>query len=426
MYYQNVGYRWGQIDGIDLDGACFSASSQNIEETLRRSFPQTLKRTIFDPQLYILNLEVSPDNHSKLLARLATYPWFGLEAPSYESAEQNQSAWKRDVADQIDVLWQRRVSPFDRWEETVRSCLEFQVQAGFTSIILPAPLIRDPEDRLETFFTLLDEAVDVAASMGIECTIASLPLAEDSIMHKPFMQSDLVEAIADELTAREEISGVYLPVVSRGEGDRLCSLNAVGALLRLSSLLARRPDFELIINFAESIGLVARALGAAGYCSGYTLKQRRFCIDDFMDSGFGIALPKFLSLSLLADFYPERDLERMAQAQLLRLVATDSTNAGDPLLRVLEKGGPARSVPAWDERRNNIAAAQSHYTQLQVALSRRPAMSPREVLGWLQAAEANAQYLKQRFKDDPLRFSGAHHAPWRSAVEAIAGPGMRQ
>jgi hypothetical protein len=416
MYFQNVGYRWSCIESC-VHGVVFGACHQTIEQALRRHAPVLPEHVLFDPQLYALGYDLTPQEFGGLLTNLATYPWFGMAASEYESGAESQRDWKGAIADGIDNIWENRADPCASWPETVESCVRFQEKIGATKVILPATLVADPESSLDEDFCRLDEAVAVARTLTDKPILASLPVEEGAIRHRAFVENTLVEAIVDQVSARGNIDGIYIPVASAGAKDRLSSLNAVGAVLRMVRLLRACSDLEVHVNYVESLGLVALSLGATAYASGYGLKQKRFCINDFRRGGGGLPLPKFLSLSLLVDLYPERDLERLRDARLLHLIKNDWTPSSDPLCQALSRGLGAAAVPAWEERRNNTASALTHYQQAHRARLAVGSLGSEDILAWLQSAEASALYVAERFQDDPLSCDRAHITPWRRALE---------
>jgi len=210
MFLLNVGYQWSDIESAGADGAIFRASGQDCESLLRRDRPGVLSRVLFDPQLYLLDYALAPAEHGGLLKNLATYPWFGMGTPGFDSGETNRRDWLKDLKENIDALWTSRGDPFANWSETVEAAVDTQIAFGCSEIILPSPLLADPEDNLDRYFALLDDAVDVALQRTALPLLASVPMDEGLVAHRAPGTNQVVEALADGLTARDRISGVYV------------------------------------------------------------------------------------------------------------------------------------------------------------------------------------------------------------------------
>lgn len=419
MYFQNVGYHWSKLDEYGAPGAIFRATGQDFQSANRRDLESPPEHLLFDPQLYFLDFDISPDGHSKVLTNLCTYPWFGMAPEAYDSDEGKLVDWKRQLQSDLPKLWKQRRSPIRAWEATVRSCVSFQLQFGCTAIVLPATLISDPESDLEAEGERLDVALREAKRLDSKASVfASIPIDEGALRHRAPNDSPLLETIADVVSARRGLAGAYIPLISSGpDRDRITNANVAGAMIRLTRDLAS-TKLKVVVNFVETLGLACLAVGGFAYASAYGSKDRRLAASDFADGGGGRAYPKFLSLELGVDLYPERDLDRMVQRRLLRLVRNDETPASAPLLSALAAGKKSSDVAEWEERQNNTARAVAHYAQLNTARAREM-RSPDDALDWLQRAESGWQYVRDRFRSDPLEGDGSHLAPWRSALEAL-------
>lgn len=418
MFIQNLGYSWSSEAGAG-NAVLLRASGQDIEAALRRDQP--LEDVLFDPQLYFLDLEVSPEKHPDLITKLATYPWFGIGAPGYDSDEGTRRDWAAGINEQVGKYWGKRDDPTNDWPETVRAAVEFQVRFQARAVILPATLIADPETDLAGDLQRLDEAVDVARKMTDLPLYASVPLEEGAIKHRDARANSLVEALADAISAREQLAGAYVPLAQLSmPKDRITNRKVVSALLQLSRKLGREAGLKVIMNFIDGLGALCVAAGATAYGTGYKQKSRRLSPVDYKTRKGGSPLPKFHSLSLFLDFYPERDLERLRDQKLLRYIARDKTPAAAPLLAALRAGANTNTVAPWEERKGNTPAAESHYAQVHGSYKSRVA-SFEDALTWVQEAEAAWLYLQERFKEDPLDAAeGAHLAPWRAAMEELA------
>jgi hypothetical protein len=408
MFLLNVGYQWSDLDG------------QDCASLLRRARPGQLARVLFDPQLYLLEYDLAPADHGGLLKNLATYGWFGMGAPGFDSTETNRRDWLKDVKDSIDDLWASRTSPLADWREAVRSAVDVQAAFGCSEVILPSPLLADPEDNLDNYFALLDDAVEVASPRTQLPLLASIPMDERFLAHRTPGGSPVVEALADGLTVRDRLAGVYMTLSTEASSSVLViNPRVVGSLLRLSSLIGRDAGLLVVTNFVESLGLASLGFGGTAYGSGFSVKSRCLRVSDYVDRGGGAAYPKFNSVALGLEFSPEPDLERLRDAKLLRYLKNDGTPAGQPVLDALANRQDTASVPAWERRRNNVAAARLHYAQNHVAWAKR-SWDAGAIQAWLQDAEASWSYISQRFEDAPLsEADGRHLGPWRRAVDEL-------
>lgn len=420
MFLLNVGYQWSDLDDAGADGAIFRSSGQDCESLLRRDRPKGLSRILFDPQLYLLDYPLAPDVHAGLLKHLATYDWFGMGTPSFDSGETNRRAWLNEVKENIDGLWKGRRPPQADWPDVVRSAVATQLAFGCTEVILPSSLLADPEDNLDTYFTQLDDAVVIASGLTDLPLLASVPMDEGLLAHRSPDENQVVEALADGLTARDRLEGVYLTLSTEASSSVLViNPHVAGSILRLSSLIGQEAGLIVVTNFVECLGLATLGFGGSAYGSGFSVKSRCLRISDYIDRGGGAAYPKFNSVGLGLEFSPEPDMEKLRDAKLLRYLKSDGTPAGQPVLDALFAGQDTASVPAWERRKNNVAAARLHYAQNHVAWAKRT-WNAEAVQIWLQEAEAAWTYLAKRFEAAPLSEpNGRHLGPWRHAVDDL-------
>lgn len=423
MFLLNIGYQWGVSETVEMDGAVFRAAGQDMETALRRPAVGGLQEKLFDPQLHLLDYELDAEAYPTLLSKLATYPWFGMAPPSYESEEGAKRGWLSEIRGQIAAIWQARVSPYEDWPTAVGDCVRFQADFGCSKVLIPSGLLSDPEDDLDAYFTRLDDAIEVARDRTDLPLLAMVPIDQGALAHRPAEANQLVSALADGLTARDGIVGVYISLSTETATNmRILNPRVAGSLVRFTSLLAGASDFHTVVNFAECLGLVCLGVGASAYGAGYSLKSRCLHVADHRDQGGGPGYPKFHSASLCMDFYSSTDLEKLRDARLLRYLAADRTEASAPLLDALAQGEDVDeiSVPSWAQRMNNLTEARRHFAELHAAAGRRT-WSAEATLEWLQDAEAAWSYFSARFEDEPLEVTdGRHLGPWRRAVEAIA------
>ena len=428
MFLQNVGYRWTSVEAAAASGAIFRASAQNAETALRREAP-TPAVCLFDPQLYLLDCGVDdPADYSKLLAKLATYPWFGLPVDDFRSSEQTVRDWTKAIQENISDIWGRRRNPRGEWSACVDACVRYQESFGCTAIVLPATLIVESSDNIDEDMARLDEAVEVARRITARPLIASLALDERALERLIPTESHLLDALVDGLSARNGVEGAYVTVaLSLGSAsDRTTRRRVAGSMLRLSRLLSTFGK-RVYVNFVELLGLVAQSVGAVGYGSGYGAKERRLCLADYRDNTRGMAFPKLLSWAAGMDFRVA-DLDTIAargmMPWLLTFLERDRTEAASGLFDALAQQRPTRTVVDWEDRQNNVGAAELHYLQAMVMHGDR-AWTSDEMSRWLMASEAAWNYLAGRFEEEPLRTHGGHLGAWRAALEDVLRENLR-
>lgn len=421
MYFENIGHDWNFLRKIPVGGAIFKPSTQDYVSSLNRD-KNFVEEILFDPQLYLLNFPIIPNNFSRLLCNLSTYPWFGMEVSKFDSTSCNIRTWTKSIRAGIENIWDSRNSPLKNWKDTVTKCVQYQIKFGCSKIIIPATAISDPESNLKKDFARLDSAIDIASSLTELPLLASIPFQDTAIRHRGPNDSDLIEAIADGISARDNIAGAYvlLSFLNASE-ERIHNQRIAASLLALCKALSQNAEMIVIVNYLESFGLVAQAFGAYGYGSGYRRKSKRFSFNDLKDSGGGAASPKFHSLALTMDFYPETELERIRKIHLIKYFADDKTPSSTPLLDQLNSGGPVNAIADWAESPNNVSAARVHYSELHTKFASK-SWTPEQALDWIQSAEVTWLYLRNRFEENPLESNGSHISHWRSAIESILNP----
>lgn len=424
MFLLNVGYKWRIIPDSGPHGVIFKASGVDRESALRRERPQSLPSEVyFDPQLYLLSL---PDNTSLITrCRLATYSWFPIETPDFDSDKMSRKNWMKVVEDAIDGKWPPTL-PSERNEisSIVKQAIEFQQQFGVSKIILPNHLTCLPESDLASEMVWVDEGIKAASGID-KPFLATFAISDACLLHVDPSHNKLLEIAIDQFTSRDELFGVYLVVEhSRGESIRIVNARTAQALLEFCYYIANSAGKEVLVNYTDTFGLACMAVGAKGFASGSTIKSKRLHFGDFVERGGGGAFPKFYAHSTICDYLPERDIERLREHHLLRLIKDDQTQASSSLFKVLNKGDSVRDIPEWKESINNLSGSRNHFIQrVRMAVDQMTGKSDDEkkeiVLVWLQDAERTVNYLNERFSGEALYDDGRHVKAWRSAFESF-------
>lgn len=425
MFFINLGYRWSVATAVveEVQGA-IALPTGNDSERLRRSSLPEFPRLLLDPQLYLLALD--PTASSKVCARLATFPWFGVEdVPDFDSGASNRTDWMKAVRENVIDAWPSSVQELDI-ENSCLSSIVFQLEMSCTHIILPSPLIVEREDEAQTQGEWLDQGLAAAQALDVAQPILTTVAVSDTVINEgAFDVGGFFDAIADQVSAREGLEGVYLVVCQSRAAHPFESDAAVQrAYLWLSRAFSRAGYDTVLTNFADVLGVACLGVGANSFATGPTQGLRRLSLQAFDDEGGGRALPKLYSHGIVAEFLTETDLNPLQQARLIRKVA-EATPYSEPLLEALAAGDSAASVISWAESQNNVAMAQKHFVSRLASVGREISGMTRRARGegvasWLEDAVANGLYLKLRMEPNDVPGDVAPTDEWLELYEGIA------
>ncbi len=220
-----------------------------------------------------------------------------------------------------------------------------------------------------------------------------------------FEQGGFLETVADQVTSREGIDGVYIIVAQTHANHPFASDSRVlRAYLHLARVFSAAGYSLVLVNFAGVFGQACMGAGATGFASGASFPTRRLSFEGFEEPGGGVALPRFYSNRTAGEYLTETDLDAIVARRLLRRVR-DVTPYSEMLIEVLATGGSAAQIPAWAESQNNLGAASMHFvSRLASEATRLGRYGPRQrfnhVRDWLEDAAANALYLENRIGDE--------------------------
>ena len=416
----NLGFRWSGLPSQFVDGYVFNPSGLNREQASRREFEYVQGQWLmFDPQMYLSVLDGGMC--TKTCANLATYPWFGVETPAFDSSEMKVTQWMSQVKGSVN--WDPVIAENDEdIRRIVQECLQFQIDFGVTHLIAPTPLLDNSDDQFGTQLKWLDAASQLRdeSQLPVFATVAVMDYLLST--YEP-PKNPLLQTIIDNI-AVSEFEGVYLLVVQEDTPrTRITDKHVVESLLYATRILSEHSNKEVIVNFADDLGYTCIAVGASGFVGGTTSKSRRLCLSDFIDRSGGAAYPKFYSNSLIGDLSID-DMRKIRDARLLRLIADDVTTASESLFKALQAGDDPNEVPAWRQTRNNVKEANIHRVLLMPRVKTElDKLGIREktdtILYWLQEAEAHVKLMESRFDSSPLSEDGRHVEVWRMAFEAF-------
>jgi hypothetical protein len=417
MFLYNRGH-FGTIDGVNPHGVVLASSSIQYEKiTKRQSY--TLPMVLLDPQYYLHS--INKTTCAKAVKNLETYPWYqkNKEKPRLKLVGGKLSRIKPPAA--CSVVSSH--STEEEISECIRACFDIQKQIDVTEYIIPTPLAVAREDQFSEQLKWLKIATKLKDEYD-KPFFATIAISDKALLDCDFEDNQMIQTILDNAPLLPLIDGYYVVVERSSSSLQVTEGSVARALLELSYNLGQVENKKVIINFADTFGLLCLAVGATAFGSGYNTKERRLSFVDFEDKGGGMSLPEYFSTSLIGDFYSERDLKKIVSLKLFRYLSSDIITAySNPLLQSLNVKGKIVVPPAWSETRSNVAAASKHRIE---CLSRQAeyitGMTTIEkrldfIQTWLQDAEARMEYLKGRLKGKPLSETGSHISVWRETLE---------
>jgi hypothetical protein len=428
MFFLNVGYRRNLTAAeARFDGVLYVAFGHDRERLVRAQRAES-GAVLFDPQLYLAGLDAI--ECSKFCARLATYPWFGAQGlPDFDSNASTRQEWFKRVQENVAAHWTGKApTGVAEIREACRKAIAFQLELGCTQVILPSPLLTEPEEEAQTHSEWLDVAMEIAVSEFDvdEPVLATVALRDSVLTEDAFTVGGLLDTIADQVTARAGVDGVYIVIEQTASMHPFDAPDRVlRAYLRLCRTFAAAGYDTVLPNFIDVFGLACMAVGATGFASGPSHALRRLSPSSFEDESFGIALPHFYSHRLIGELLPEQDLDRIAARGLLARVR-DVTPHSQALMETLARKGSAATLPQWAESRNNQTTASKHFIRRLAIEEKRLAELGLEerierVMDWLIEADANWRYLNERLGGERLAGKVANAHRWLASVDAVVG-----
>jgi hypothetical protein len=396
MFLYNSMWAWNPA--TEPHGVVLHAVGCPLANAESRSIPDSRDGyTLFDPNSYLWELDEA--DCARAVKCIVSYPWV---PPARVKRRNPSSMTNEEVAG------------------TLRLAAGWQADRDVSSIIIPTPLVSDPNAPLDEFLRWTDIGIGIAAELDRPALLA-FGLSEVALGAR-------FTTLLDQLTARTDVPGVYVFVeTSRSSGSVAVSREVARALLMTSYFIGRRLGKDVVVNFADAFGLACLSVGAKAFAGGYDRKCRNLDYEHFEERNGGGAFPKFFALGTTAYYRPARDMERLRDERLLRMLEPDRTGASTSLFEALHAGRAAEDVPEWRESRNNVTAAKAHLIERMCnATDALSALSDHSdkvawTLDWLQDAERNVAYLNSRFKDAPLDDDGRHVQAWRAAYESFIG-----
>lgn len=414
-----------KVDVPGVDGAIILPSGIPLPTLVRRDLDkhEHMARLLLDPQLYLAGLDVA--KAAKSCANLASYGWFDGTTPAYDSAEQKQAEWRASAEDSVRESWTGRVATeSEAIEDCVRTCIEVQRQLACEALILPSPLLATSED-LTQHLAWLDAGLELAARVSPGAKrVATIAVSDTFVRGVDPWSSRFLDTLLDQVTARAP-DGAYI-VIEQASHDQMfeSNQNVLGTLMRLVRDLRIGGVERVVVPLAGVAGLLAAAVGAEVWGTGWYRGERRVRLPDFEDTDDQkTALPTYYSHPLAGEIHLKADLDTIVAAKQLELVA-DTTTASADLLRALRSGRFVAEVPEWAATRSNVGAAKSHFVHALVRetqalrglnLDQRLDAAKR----WLDAAIVVAAKVAS-LGEFHQRTTLSHQRSWRAVLESTS------
>jgi hypothetical protein len=403
MYFYNA--RWRFKIGTTptaIPGSIIAASALSLVDLERRQFTKYphMKRRFLDPQLYMATIDPSLD--PKTVARLAAYPWFhGGEVPKYDSGEYgSRTKWKNQHKDDFVSLWTRTVpTKADAISKAAKSAVEFQLKIGCDGIVLPVPLTTIADQTLQAELEWIEAGIEACNQLKVTCPIYATVALSEAVLHVPALKNPIVHSFSDHIAARTELAGAYVILEQTDPSEYFwSSRDPLMALAIIVDDLCRGAHKQVVVNYVGTFGLVASALGAEVWSSGYFLSARRFSLKGKP----GRAHPRYHSLALAGDIGLKNDLAQIRDAGMLDQCMTP-TSADAVLRAAMKQGKSTANVPEWKYSPNNCTAAQQHYLEIASDTGAKlHAMKMKDRQEWVKKWLTNAVQLVDQLEKQEL------------------------
>jgi hypothetical protein len=425
MYFFNARLRFKiRPTPVTIPGSIIAASAISAVDLERRNFGNYghFKKKLLDPQLYVATVDPALD--PDIVARLAAYPWFhGEDVPKYKSGEHGtRTAWKKTHKDSLISKWTRTVPTApDTIRNSARAAVKFQLKLGCDEILLAVPLTTIADQTLQAELDWIEAGIQACADLKVQCPVYATVALSEAVLHVPALKNPIIHALSNHIAARPELAGAYVVLEQTESGSYFwTSKDPLMALLILIDDLVRGAHKRVIVNYVGTFGLVAKAVGAEIWSSGYYLMQRRFSLKGMT----GIARPRYHSLALAGDIGVKDDLVRIRNAGLADKFMTP-TSADAVLRTALAQGKGPDAVPEWKYAPNNCSAAQEHYLQIVSDMGNKlESMSGVErqswVLSWLTQAVNLVDVLEQK-ELVGMATDTSHQKVWRDVFMDWSG-----
>jgi len=407
MFMLNIAYKKTLLSSLDAVQGATILPCGNSFISLGNIPHLEAKRIMFDPQLYLSDLDVS--DCKKVCARLASYPYFDIPGiPDIKDYSGDLNGYKKKILQEIEKLWKSK--KLGNIHNVCRRVIELQLKIPCTHIILPCPAIRDREDEAKIQADWLDEAVVAAEELYVgQPLLATVAICDSELNENSFKENGFLDTVVDQVTSREGIDGVYI-VIIQNNNDHPFKINQLIArsYFHLCNAFGQIGYSTIYPNFADVLGLICLGLGATDFGTGQSFQLRKMSYTSFKDSGFGKAFPHYYSHKSMVEFRSETDLQYIVEKKLVGRIA-DITPFSRPLINELKKSdGSASNLPSWAESQNNTATSHLHFLHrlaLEEKRLKNMDLSSRQLLlrEQLESAAANTLFIRKRLGKNKIK-----------------------
>jgi hypothetical protein len=264
----------------------------------------------------------------------------------------------------------------------------------------------------------IDEGIRIAQEHGWDLPLLGTVAVSDSALRLEPSENALLDALVDQLSARTELSGVYLVIEQSQESGYYCAQkNSVGAALKLCRGFKLGGLGRVVVSCFGWSGFLCLAAGAETWIVGWYRGERRVKVADLTDDT-GMATPTYYSHALASEIHLGDDLDRVVDAGSFESVV-DSTPASEGLVRALRRRRRSSSVAEWESRKSNVRAAREHFLFAALRETAKLGGGGQEVEGerieaWLAKSTELARGLRQMTGWHPRTELG-HQSAWADA-----------
>ncbi len=351
-----------------IEGTVVLAAAKPLDMLVGKNLDRVTyyQRRLLDPQLYLYSLDAALC--TKKCTNLMTYPWFdaGDLAKNRTTSVRGMQKWIQRARGMVHEKWPTELPTGDERTEAIRAALATQDAVGCEALIIPTPLTMDLNSNLAVELEWLDEGLAIGRTEFNRPLMASIAISDRALRDIDPYENRLLDTFLDQFTAREP-HGVYIVIEASGEsGYYWTSQSTVGALLRLVDGLKRGGVSRVVVNYATVAGLLAFAVGADTWCTGWYQSERRLKLDDFIDKPADpiSSYPAYYSHRLAGEIHMRDDFDRLMVEEGLYDEFADDTMYSGPLLEAVRKGLGSASVYEWQFEKSRVTFAKAHFASV--------------------------------------------------------------
>src|SRR5207248_89204 len=137
---------------------------------------------------------------------------------SFDSSQQTQAQWRAQAQSAVAESW-LGATPTDpaEIEETIRLCVDIEMNVGCEALLLPSPLTTNPTTNYSAELQWLDSGLEIAARTVPDFPrIVTIAISDTCLRGMRPGENALLDAIVDQVTARAP-EGAYLVLEQANE-----------------------------------------------------------------------------------------------------------------------------------------------------------------------------------------------------------------